>query len=130
MPAFSLLLQMNEAKKSPKKKQANQASIIKYCSKVLDDGKMEDIFVKDDCPESYFFSAMIIATGLSGRHIKGNADNLSIQIKEKYDIKPKMDDLSQDWIVVCVGSIVIHLMTKDKRSEYDIESLITEFSRI
>ena len=73
---------------------------------------------------SSFTDYMIIASGTSNRHIQ------SIGEKVLEDLKAKNIKLlgfegegSEEWVLIDVGDVVVHLMSANARVFYDLESL-------
>lgn len=67
---------------------------------------------------------MIIATGLSGRHVNTLADRVSEYLKEAelYYIPPEGKE-NADWVVVDAGDIVVHLFRPEVRDVYNLEKM-------
>ncbi len=93
------------------------------------DGNKIDNIIDKKCPDGYFAGRVIIGTGSSVRHIAGSAEKASIMLKQEYDLLPDLDITAKEWVVLVCGSIVVHLMTQEKRSHYDLEGLIDNLSK-
>ncbi len=69
---------------------------------------------------------MIIATGNSSRHVRAIADNLLRKMKERSvhvgSIEADEDD---EWVLVDLGDIVVHIMQQQTRDFYNLEKLWT-----
>jgi nicotinate-nucleotide adenylyltransferase len=93
---------------------------------VLDKNKAESIEVFDLKEKNYFVDYAIIASSLSSRHTLALLDHM------KKDLKPEETfnniDESGDWIVVDLGDILIHIMTPEYRTKYDMETFLSELS--
>jgi ribosome-associated protein len=94
----------------------------------IDGNKIENI-VDKKCPDGYFAGRIIIGTGSSTRHIAGSAEKASIMLKNDYDLIPDLDITAKEWVVLVCGSIVVHLMTQEKRDHYNLEELIDNLSK-
>ncbi|KAF9435616.1 hypothetical protein BGZ76_005876 [Entomortierella beljakovae] len=69
---------------------------------------------------------MIVAEGLSERHLGNAADQVYSALKKSSPktSPPVMEGRdTTDWIVIDAGSVVIHFMTPDARKERDLEGL-------
>jgi len=67
---------------------------------------------------------MIIVTGTSSRHIHSLAERVVEDLKKK-EIRPLSleGEGSQEWVLVDLGDVIIHLMSSQARTFYDLESL-------
>jgi len=94
---------------------------------ILDDKKALDIENFDLKDSDYFTDAVVIATTMGEKH--GNA--LLDELKKK--LKPEEQflfvDESDDWIVIDLGDILIHLMSEEYRAKYQLEKFLEEFSK-
>jgi len=93
--------------------------------KVLDDKKAEEIEVFDLSDADYIAKSVVIANSLGGKHTLALLDYL------KEDLKPRGEefistDESDDWIVIDLGDIIIHIMTPAYRRKYNIEEFLDE----
>ena len=101
---------------------------IDKISEVLDRHKAEAIEVFDLQERDYFVQAVIIASSLGGKHTLALLDHL------KRELKPQEQflgvDESDEWVVADLGDLLIHIMTPEYRSKYDIESLLNELPKV
>ena len=99
---------------------------IEKISHILDMNKAEAIEVFDLKGGEYFADYVIIASSLGERHTLALLDHL------KKGLKPEEQflgvDESGDWIAVDLGDILIHIMTPQYRSKYDLESFLSELA--
>ena len=90
--------------------------------KILDTNKAEAIEVFDLRDKDYFVDYVIIASSLGVRHTEALLDHL------KRGLKPEEQflgtDESGEWIAVDLGDILIHIMTPEYRSRYDLEDFL------
>ena len=70
---------------------------------------------------------MIIVTGTSSRHSQSLADRVVEDLK-KLDIRPLSleGEGTQEWVLVDYGDVIVHLMSEQARTFYDLESLWDE----
>ena len=96
---------------------------IERITEVLDNNKAEEIEVFDLREKNYFVDYAIIASSLGTKHTIALLDHL------KKDLKPAETfnnvDESGDWIVVDLGDILIHIMTPEYRTKYDMEKFLS-----
>ena len=73
---------------------------------------------------SSFTDYMIIASGTSNRHIQSIGEKVLEDLKTK-NIKPLglEGEGSEEWLLIDVGDVVLHLMSENARAFYDLESL-------
>lgn len=95
---------------------------------VLDTHKAEAIELFDLSERDYFVDYVIIASSLGERHTEALLDHL------KRELKPEEEFLgveeSSQWIVVDLGDVLIHIMTPEYRSKYDIETFLASLNKI
>ena len=67
---------------------------------------------------------MIIASGTSNRHIQSIGEKVLEDLKVK-NIKPLglEGEGSEEWVLIDIGDVVLHLMSASARAFYDLESL-------
>ena len=93
--------------------------------KVIDEKKGENIQVYDVTLTSPICSYIVVATMINGRHGKSLANEIQ-EIQEKLGDRVKHIEGGEmdQWILVDLGDIIIHLFTENERSRVDIENLI------
>ncbi len=94
---------------------------------VLDDKKAENIQLFDMRGKDYFVEDVIIATTLGQKHGLALLDYLKKELKgseSHFDTEP-----SDEWSVVDLGDILIHIMTPEYRAKYNIEEFLTQRSQ-
>ncbi len=100
---------------------------INKITNVLDTNKAESIEVFDLRDRNYFVDYVIIATSLGARHTEALLDHL------KRGLKPEEQflgtDESGEWIVADLGDILIHVMTPEYRSRYDLETFLSSLDK-
>lgn len=90
----------------------------------LDDIQAEDICELEVADFSDITDFMIIATGRSDRHVRAVADSVMEDLLEQ-GIKPigKEGFETAEWVLLDYGDVVTHIMRKQTREFYDLESL-------
>lgn len=99
---------------------------IEKISAILDTNKAEHIEVFDLKDKDYFVDQVIIASSLNSRHTEALLNYL------KNGLKPEEQflavDISDEWIVADLGDILIHIMTPEYRTKYNMEEFLGELS--
>jgi ribosome-associated protein len=94
---------------------------------VLDSNKADAIELFDLRERDYFVDYVIIASSLGERHTVALLDHL------KKSLKPEENfvhiDESDQWVVADLGDVLIHIMTPEYRSRYDMETFLQELAR-
>ena len=67
---------------------------------------------------------MVIVTGTSNRHVKSLVDEV-IEAAKHYGEPPLGVEgrESNEWVLIDVGDVIVHVMQKDAREFYDLERL-------
>lgn len=91
---------------------------------LLDDKKGEDIVCFYIGEKSTIADYMIIATGNVDTHVKALAEYVSVELK-KEDIHPVYHEGTEYGVWVCIdyGDIIVHVMRKNEREFYNLESI-------
>ncbi len=90
----------------------------------LDDLKGQDIACIDVRPMTSVTDMMVIATGNSNRHVKSLADSVIAKCKEA-GVRPMGSEGQEggEWVLVDLGSLIVHVMLPATRQFYDLEGL-------
>ena len=105
--------------------------LARELGKLLDDHKGQDVVVMDMRPLGFWTDFFVIATATSNthllgleRHIKDFAQTNGLDILHR-SRKPKNDKeiLPDEWCLLDLGAIVIHLMSERIRAFFELERL-------
>jgi ribosome-associated protein len=90
----------------------------------LEDLKAEDITVLDVQGKTTVTDWLIIATGSSSRHVKSLANNVATEAKNAGQ-RPlgSEGEIEGEWVLVDLGDVIVHVMQRQVREYYDLESL-------
>lgn len=94
--------------------------------KLLESERAKNIKVIDMRDKCDWTNWMVIAEGLSERHLGNVADEVYSALKKTSPSTspPVMEGRdTSDWVVIDAGSVVIHFMTPEARKERDLEGL-------
>lgn len=93
--------------------------------KVLDEKKGSDIEVFNLEDSDYIAKSVILVNSLGGKHTSALYDNLRVAFKDLDETLLGADD-SDEWIVLDLGDILIHIMTPSYRMRYKLEEFLKE----
>lgn len=102
-------------------------SRIANISALLDKHKAENIEAFHLEGKDYFVDSVIIATSIGGRHTEALLEHLKRELKGSEELLSV--DESPDWVAMDLGDILVHIMTSEYRSKYDLESFLSELSQ-
>jgi len=92
---------------------------------ILDNKKAENIQTFDMSGQDYFVDQVVIATTMGERHGIALLDDLKKGLKEKDESFLHIED-ENEWVVIDLGDILIHLMSPQYRSQYNIEEFLSQ----
>lgn len=104
-------------------------SINDRCKKIatlLDDKKAENIEIFDLSESGYFVDAVVVATSIASKHALMLVDEMKKTLKKDGENILNVDD-SDDWTIVDMGDILVHLMSEEYRKRYNLEEFLKEF---
>ena len=93
--------------------------------RILDEKKAENIEVIDLSDKDYIVEYVVIATTLNAKH------GFSLLTYLKNELKPEGEDFlrveeDNDWTIIDLGDVFIHLMSEAYREKYSIEEFLSE----
>jgi ribosome-associated protein len=95
--------------------------------RALEDLKGRDIVALDVARATSVTDFMVIASGTSNRHVKALVDNVLESSKAKGIASLGVEGRgSNDWVLLDLGDVVVHVMQKEAREFYDLERLWSE----
>ncbi len=92
---------------------------------LLDEKKAENIQAFDLKDSDYFVEKVIIASTIGERHGPALLEYLKKLLKEMNERILFIEE-SDEWIVIDLGDLLIHLMSPEYRSKYNIEEFLQE----
>jgi ribosome-associated protein len=103
------------------------SDIKKQIEIILDNNKAKNIVSIDLKKKSYIADYMIIASGTSSRHLQSLSENLVSELKKKGVTNCRIEGKeSNDWKLVDVIDIIVHIFNPEKREFYDLENMWSE----
>ncbi len=101
-----------------------QPQLIHFFADKADDMKAESIVTIDVTDKSSITDTMIICTGTSKRHVAAIAEHIATEAK-KQGVDPLGIDGEKEgeWVVLDMGSSMIHILQAEHRELYQLEKL-------
>jgi ribosome-associated protein len=95
------------------------------CREFADNRKAEDIVILDVRELSTVTDYFVIASGTSEPHLRAIVDEIRDKLREEHDVRPRAVDgtLHTAWVVLDFFDVIVHVMRKDVRERYDLETL-------
>lgn len=110
--------------KEQKQTEQQDQQLIALIEGALEDMKAKDMVTIDVRGRSTVTDYMMVASGTSKRHVASVAQEVLDKLKAQ-GIQPigvEGQDVGE-WVLVDVGSVIVHVMMPDARDFYDIERL-------
>jgi ribosome-associated protein len=95
------------------------------CRDLADNRKAEDIVVLDVRDLSTVTDYFVIVSGTSEPHLRAIVDEITDELRDEHGIRPRAVDgtLHTAWVVMDFFDVIVHIMRKDVRERYDLETL-------
>lgn len=102
----------------------DHSEIVQLAIDALEDIKAKDILTLDVAKLTEMTDTMIIACGNTPRQNKALAENLVVKAKQREcDILGVEGMDAPEWILVDLGSVIVHIMVPQARETYNLEEL-------
>ncbi|HHB94272.1 MAG TPA: ribosome silencing factor [Campylobacterales bacterium] len=95
--------------------------------KELDEKKAEELEVFNLSDVDYIVDRVVLANALSDKHSSSLATHLKDKLKPLGEEFLHIDE-SDDWVVIDMGDILVHIMSSQARQTYSLEEFLTEIS--
>ena len=100
------------------------ADIARYAVAVLDMKKARDLKLLHTTEQTVIADYFVIASGTSRTHMKTLADELSFKLGENGVPTLRTEgDGSGGWILIDLGSVIVHVFGAEARQFYNLEKL-------
>ena len=97
---------------------------IRVVENIIEELKGEDITTINVMHQSDDMEAIVITTGRSIQHVRGIANNVSIEAKRlNMPVLGTEGAESSEWVLVDLGEVIVHVMTEKSREFYKLEKL-------
>lgn len=101
---------------------------IEKIAEILNEKKAENVEIVDMGERDYIAKFVIIATILTGRHGASLIDDIKEKSRELGE-KILAVESSEDWTVIDMGDIIVHLLSQTYRERYNIEEFLEKLKR-
>lgn len=92
---------------------------------ILNDKKAENVEVIDLTSKEYIVDYVVVATTLNSKHAFSLLNYLKNDLKPLGEEFLRVDD-DENWTVIDLGDVFIHLMSEQYREKYTIEEFLSE----
>jgi len=96
-------------------------------TKVLSINKADECKTIDLSDNNYFANGVVLCTALNTRHTQALLTHLQKTIKSDETFL-YVDDSSNDWIVIDMCDIMVHIATQDYRNKFDLDDFFLNIS--
>jgi ribosome-associated protein len=102
------------------------------CREYADNKKAEDIMILDLRELSSVTDFFVIASGTSEPHLRAIVDEVTDRLREEHEVRPRAVDgtLHTAWVVLDYFDVIVHVMRRDVRERYDLETLWGDAPRV
>ena len=101
---------------------------LKKITTILDEKKAEDIETIDLTGKSYLVDQVVIATTLNSKHAYSLVNYLKDILKPQGEEFLRVDE-NDEWTIIDLGDILIHLMSEVYREKYQMEEFLDEIKK-
>lgn len=93
----------------------------------LEEGKGQDILALEVSKLTSIADYMVLVTGTSNRHVKSLVDHALEAAKRCGESARGVEGReTNEWVLVDLGDVILHVMQKDAREFYELERLWSE----
>lgn len=99
--------------------------LARACARYADDKKAENIRILDLRGLSPISDYFVLCTANSTPQLRAVRDEIIERMKDEHGIAPNVKDgnFESQWIILVYGSIMVHVLTPEKRDYYALEEL-------
>jgi ribosome-associated protein len=101
---------------------------IAKIKELLEEKKALDVIDYDLKENDYFVDYVIVATTMADKHAQALLDHLKKTLKPMGETFLGVDS-SDDWTVIDLGDILIHLMSEEYRAKYQMDRFLEEIKQ-
>ena len=98
--------------------------LVEFVISKIDDLKGRDIVTLDVQEKSSITDFMVICSGNSKRHVQSIGDNVYLEAKNsELNIIGVEGKQHGEWVLVDLGTVIVHVMQESTRDFYQLEKL-------
>ena len=123
---FAAVIQEKKRKTNMENTEKTEQDKALEIAKLMEDGKGQDVRVIDVTGLNSWTDYFVIVTVTSSAHWQGLYRQVKDYIAEngmEIHPTPRKTPQGDDWNLIDLGSVVVHLMSADARAFYDLEKL-------
>ena len=99
--------------------------LAEYCREYAEAKKAEEVVILDVREVSSVTDFFVIASATSEPHVRAIWNEIVDTLKHKHGVSASKPEgiNSNNWVVIDYFDVIVHVMIKDVRSQYDLEGL-------
>ena len=106
--------------------------MARLCVDLAENRKAENPLVLDVSKLTSVASFFVVLTGTSAPHLRAIRDEIVDRLGEDHGLQPHAVDgeLRSSWVVLDYADVIVHIMLKETRERFDLESLWGDAPRV
>jgi len=102
------------------------------CRTFADNKKAEEIVILDVRELSSVTDYFVLVSGTSEPHLRAIVDEITDKLREEHSERPRAIDgtFQTAWVVLDFFDVIVHVMRRDIRERYDLETLWGDAPRV
>ena len=99
--------------------------LARLCCEFADNKKADNLVILDVRKLSSVTDYFVIASGNSEPHLRAIVDEITTQLRDLHDVRPRAVDgtVHGAWVVLDFFDVIVHIMRADVRERYNLEGL-------
>ena len=106
--------------------------LARLCVELAENRKAENPLVLDVRKLTSVASFFVMLTGSSDPHLRAIRDEIIDRLREDHGLTPRSIDgeLRSSWVVLDYSDVIVHIMLRETRERFDLESLWGDAPRV
>ena len=99
--------------------------LAEFCREYAEAKKAEEVVILDVREVSSVTDFFVIASATSEPHVRAIWNEIADSLKQEHGVSASKPEgiSSNNWVVIDYFDVIVHVMNKDVRSQYDLEGL-------
>lgn len=97
--------------------------VLEIITKTLDENKAEDVVVIDLRGKTSIANQMVVASGMSQRHVASLAEKVQENLKAAGFKSTVEGEEKADWVLIDAFDVIVHIFKPEVREFYSIEKM-------